>query len=447
MAALIAAAIATSQNGSFHLVTADYRNGNDISKWHRNTTLQYFPESSHRRTRSRRAVQHRERSLLIILPTYTNASVQYDYDDVYKTMWVDSAEAVFEASSYGRLTYPSELGAIVSVNVSRGLGPYCSYWEDTEHILDNWTAQENWQDFDSILTFLPTESGCTWSGLAIVNGCTGSNNDYCKAWIITNDASTIAHELGHTIHFGHASSNPEDDGTNSVEYGDPTDVMGSALLPVMFNFVHATEQNFTRWEWSDATDCTVKHIAALHIQPQQNIVHGILTERLPSLSEVAEREAHCTAYPCIDDRTTFSKFVIFDRVIIARTVYYVSYRSSGGIDANLGKEYKNKVYVHSYANNTNKDSIQQIDNARLVATIDKGETWHGTSLSVSVISMSQTEASISFCSHHHHHNDTLILGIVAATGAALLLVLCLALNCRQKSRLKGVYNTLPTLDS
>ena len=427
-----------------HLVTADYTRGDDPSLWHRHTYFEYFPEPNER---SRRAVSDGERSLLIILPAYLNASLSYDADDVFRTMWRDSAASVFEASSYGRVTYPESLGAVVSVDVQTGLGPYCTPFSYTDYILDHWhtfNVSVNASLFDSILTFVPEASGCAWGGLAFVNGCSSPGNTFCRAWVVTNDATTIAHELGHTIHFNHASLNEADDGTNSVEYGDGTDVMGSSPAPVHFNFVHATEHGFTNWAWYDNSACTTVTVSALHVAPSPGTIHGVLAERFPSFSEIAAREAFCNTTTCPADRSAFSVLSILGSSVVARTTYYVSYRGYGGLDANLSLAHRRRVYVHAYANDTGSEYA--IDNSRLVASIGRGEKWRGTTLRVRVVSTSDGAATIRFCPHDKTSTDTTTVWIIVGSIAAsfLLIAAFLMVVIWNRRSVYPAYDKLPS---
>lgn len=78
------------------------------------------------------------------------------------------------------------------------------------------------------LFILPTEAGnrtaCKWTGLAFV----GCQSYLCSAWV--RDIGTpgvYAHELGHLLGMGHASTDNNDDGTIDCEYCDTSCNMGN----------------------------------------------------------------------------------------------------------------------------------------------------------------------------------------------------------------------------
>ena len=150
--------------------------------------------------------------MLILIPTYANAAAPVTPADAFYTMWnASSAASVFNASSYGRVTYPPERAAIVGVTMTTDISADCNADGYTEYMLNNWATlsrsvhhtpsatsldTNDPSTFGTIVTFVPGASGCTWGGLAYVNGCIYSGNRYCRAWIMYNSARILSHELG-----------------------------------------------------------------------------------------------------------------------------------------------------------------------------------------------------------------------------------------------------------
>lgn len=175
--------------------------------------VQVSDEGAHVRTKTRarrksgsprrvkRAVADGPRSVLALVPVYTDAPTPYDPEDIKEAIWTQ-ADAVFNGSSYGRVNIPLERGVIAVVNNGVSIGSFgvCDYTGYVGAILSNWgspsfyhTGTEVQQPvdpatFDHIVTFLPPESGCTWAGLAYVPGS--------RAWLRTSDPVVVAHELG-----------------------------------------------------------------------------------------------------------------------------------------------------------------------------------------------------------------------------------------------------------
>jgi len=155
--------------------------------------------------RSRKSVPDGDRSVLVLLPTFTDAPAEVTATEIRTNLW-SSARLVFSESSRGRIDFPERLGAIASVSLGVSIASFdtCDYTGYTNTILGNWNAltgsgplvftgsgvpalvNPSW--FDHIVTFVPSASGCTWAGLAYVPGM--------YAWMRSPSASIIAHELG-----------------------------------------------------------------------------------------------------------------------------------------------------------------------------------------------------------------------------------------------------------
>ncbi len=271
----------------------------------------FLRQRSRRQELSQNAQNQDQRSLLVIIPIYTDVdpAFQFNPDVVIQAVW-DQAAKVFNGSSYGTLVFPKEFGTVAVVNTGAAVRtdfPVCDYpgyvnsilgssssFPETDQTYYTGSEVNGWYpyQYDHILTFLPQEAGCQWSGLAFVPGR--------FAWISAFiDPSTIAHELGHNLGLGHASADTTDTGANVQEYGDPSDVMGSAWNILGFNLPHSVLLGFTTVNTFPVQDLQGVQvpIAALAIDPDSKglLPHGYILPRVPSDQEVATREAYCNS--------------------------------------------------------------------------------------------------------------------------------------------------------
>ena len=98
------------------------------------------------------------------------------------------------------------------------------------------------------------DPGCTWAGYANV-GC----GTTCWAFLLDPLSilhGVMVHELGHNFTFGHASTDPNNDGVIDVEYGDLSDMMGSSRNWMNFNPPH-----FEYTDWYDPISYQLQSIA------------------------------------------------------------------------------------------------------------------------------------------------------------------------------------------
>ena len=144
----------------------------------------------------------------------------------------------------------------------------------------------------------------------------------------------------HNIGLGHASSDFGDTGENVDEYGDASDVMGSANGVVRFNFPHSMLLGYATGSSDGVPDCDGSGlpdgvtISALHVN-DVGAVHGLLVDRVPSDAESAARETYCSSAPCPADRDHLTVLVMGDASELVAVRYAISYRGSAGIDGNL----------------------------------------------------------------------------------------------------------------
>ncbi len=101
---------------------------------------------------------------------------------------------------------------------------------------------------------MTTEPVCAWAGYANV-GC----GTTCWAFVLDPLSilhGVMVHELGHNFTFGHASTDPNNDGVIDVEYGDLSDMMGSSRNWMKFNPPH-----FEYTDWYDPISYQLQSIA------------------------------------------------------------------------------------------------------------------------------------------------------------------------------------------
>ena len=173
------------------------------------------------------------KDLISIRATYSDVGgPDYcDYNCVYESMWGTPTNAVGYAgnlsrflhdSSFGRLRWPASLGKVVNVDMNKATSVYgaCDGGAITRDVVAMADAAGHAASgYTHVEIFLPAginTIGCTWGGLAQV-GCSRPQDTpragACWSFIRSSRLTTRAHEFGHNIGLGHASS-------AGSEYGD-----------------------------------------------------------------------------------------------------------------------------------------------------------------------------------------------------------------------------------
>lgn len=394
--------------------------------------------------KTRRSVPDGDRSILIVMLNYTDTTPA-DYCDwhcVYDQMWgVDITQTTqgtnefFKAISFNRIGFPASDSALVSIAMGTAASDIsgCPVETMASSAVSQWStltrvshfvgstvsAGYSPGDFDHVAFYLPANTGtfqCLFLGSAYVNACNDATNVYCRIWMRTSSASTLAHELGHNIGLHHATDDPNDDrilASASDEYGDGSDVMGSASHVVSVNRPHleALGYHTGRTGSADATltvdnffacstDLRTIVISATSLDPVDvptGQVSAVRFFRVPSTSEQSDTSAYCASHTCecgSSWRTTLFYDSEFSVQRVEYIYYYISYRSSTtGVDANLGASLQQKVYVHTYSPNT---SSYWVDRTFLVATLGSGQTkaLSRTGATISVTAANATAATV-----------------------------------------------------
>lgn len=142
--------------------------------------------------------------------------------------------------------------ATVNTNTYRMPQPSSVYTNNSTLLFNNATslvAGVDFSSYETVCVLFPDIPQIWWAGLASINGS--------RLWLNGNTSTrVVTHELGHNYGSSHASSwevpgsNPADPAGSYTEYGDFSDIMGSASLP---------EGHFNCWHkkkigWLDATN-------------------------------------------------------------------------------------------------------------------------------------------------------------------------------------------------
>ncbi|MDH5587119.1 MAG: hypothetical protein OEZ05_10860 [Nitrospirota bacterium] len=164
-------------------------------------------------------------------------------------------------------------------------------------------------------------SGCGWLALGEV-GSYGSTSTR-KSWSTRIDPLAFAHELGHNLGYHHAATDPDNDGTKNVEYGDTSDLMGYCCAKRKLNSVHVDQIG-----WFDRADL------------QSKIVDVTSTGQF-------------TLAPLGTDPSTSSDPQILRITTETGWPYYLSYRQKTGLDSALSTTYTTGVNIHRGLENGN----------------------------------------------------------------------------------------------
>jgi hypothetical protein len=161
--------------------------------------------------------------------------------------------------------------------------------------------------YDRKVYVLPRQNTCGWSGLASVGG----NPSY--AWIFRCDTPAVfAHELGHNLGMNHAA-------TLSSDYGDTSDIMGSALSGL--RQINAPHHEQMGWRAAEQF-MTVIESGVYDLDPLEMSAEDAF---LPQILKVAKPDTN--------------------------EYYYLSYRQPIGFDANLSSELTKRLHIHRYNGN------------------------------------------------------------------------------------------------
>ncbi|HEX5647354.1 MAG TPA: hypothetical protein VFX56_10320, partial [Nitrospira sp.] len=274
-----------------------------------------------------------------------------------------SVNTVYNESSFSQMNFPGSVDNVVLVSV-----PYdntCAYYTisnnaDTAAQL----AGVNLSQYQHRVYLVPPAkiSGCSWLALGQI-GNYGSTAVY-RSWSTRNDALAYAHELGHNLGWHHAATDPNNDGTFDVEYGDTSDLMGYCCSKRKINSVHSDQIG---WFNSGTLASRAVIVTAPGVYVLSPLGSDPLTTVNPQILKIT---------PPDNSRT-----------------YYLSYRRPIGLDAAIPSKYTTGVNIHrgrktdrwsyeiavlnsgtqsTFNDSLNGISIQQLTSDATQVTIDIG---------------------------------------------------------------------------
>jgi len=226
-----------------------------------------------------------------------------------------SVNSAYEEASFGQVTFSGNTATdVFLVSVPYDPAEACTY----RTIASNADAVSpvNLNGYRHRMYVVPPAaiSGCTWLALGEV-GSYGSTATR-KSWSTRIDPIAFAHELGHNIGWHHAATDPDNDGTKNVEYGDTSDLMGYCCSKRKLNSVHSDQAG-----WFDRAD---------------------LQSKIVDVTSAGQ----FTLAPLGSDPSSSSDPQILRITPATGWPYYLSYRQRTGKDAAMSSTYTTGVNVH-----------------------------------------------------------------------------------------------------
>jgi hypothetical protein len=276
------------------------------------------------------------RSVLVLVADFQGSPVSCSNAQIAGLMFGASAsvDGLYRASSYGAISFPGGPADVRRVSIGASAADPCNpnAWASTADAAAA-AAGVDLGSYQHRVYVLPSNVSCGWAGLATV-GCFG----VCRAWVATCQLPDVyAHELGHNLGLGHASTDADDDGDVDSEYGDNSDFMGVGGL----GYRHTNAPHKIQPGWMPAAQVVdvagegsrTVVVAALDVDPG--------TTGLPQVVRVVPPQGG--------------------------DPYIVSYRRRAGFDQTLSSSYAERTSVHRHAGGS--------ANTLLVATLADGEAF------------------------------------------------------------------------
>jgi len=226
-----------------------------------------------------------------------------------------SVNSAYEEASFGQVTFSGSTATdVFLVSVPYDSAEACAYRTIASQA--DAVSPVNLNGYRHKMYVVPPKaiSGCGWLALGEV-GSYGSTTTR-KSWSTRIDAIAFAHELGHNIGWHHAATDPDNDGTKNVEYGDTSDLMGYCCSKRKLNSVHADQAG-----WFDRSDLQNKIVDVT--SAGQFTLAPLGTDPSSSSDPQILRITPATGWP-----------------------YYLSYRQRTGKDAAMSSTYTTGVNVH-----------------------------------------------------------------------------------------------------
>ena len=286
---------------------------------------------------------------LVTLANFRDAAVKCSTGDVRALMFGEpgtfSVNGLYAAASGGRVTFSGDVTPPLTIDASSTDSCDISGWTsaaDAQSI----AAGVNPGAYQRRIYVMPPNS-CPAAGYGTVGG-TQSN-----AWVFTCDlAGVFAHELGHNLGMGHAS-------TPVSEYGDGTDPMG-----------------FSGWQ--------LRGLSAPHLQQL-----GWLDSS--SVRVIRESGTHTvTALAPVGTASSTPRALMLPKPD-TNEYYYLAYREANGFDQYVDANYLNRLSIHRYKGDGTSS------NTSLVGGLDVGETFvdEANGLRIAMLGNGASSATVS----------------------------------------------------
>ncbi|MDH5563876.1 MAG: hypothetical protein OEY91_09690, partial [Nitrospirota bacterium] len=226
-----------------------------------------------------------------------------------------SVNSAYEEASFGQVTFSGTTATdVFLVSVPYDPAEACAYRTIAANA--DSASPVNLNGYRHKMYVVPPAaiSGCTWLALGEVGSYASTATR--KSWSTRIDAIAFAHELGHNIGWHHAATDPDNDGTKNVEYGDTSDLMGYCCSKRTLNSVHVDQAG-----WFDRSDLQSKIVDVT--SAGQFTLAPLGTDPSSSSDPQILRITPSTGWP-----------------------YYLSYRQRTGKDVTLSSTYTTGVNIH-----------------------------------------------------------------------------------------------------
>ena len=268
------------------------------------------------------------------MPDVADSNVPLTIDEVKGKM--DMTDDWFQKASYGKLSINKDVNGDGSYDVYRiKLDDYSKATDgcSASKLRDKSLAKLTFMGIDVSLykyrVIVMPPLGCGWGGLGNV-GCGTS----CTSWIHgVNWNLVYPHELGHNLTLRHSSTDPENNGTKNVEYGDGSCPMGNKLSKGHFN-----SANTVRMGWLKGTDGQV--------------------------SDISNKSGNYSLPPMSDG----GKKILIYRINKDKN-YFLSYRTPTAFDQ-IKTEYSGGLSFHSKNGNSNSLFVKTLKPGEQIITAD-----------------------------------------------------------------------------
>jgi hypothetical protein len=277
-------------------------------------------------------------SVLAIRLCYKDSCPHSEEHQIREWLWDgkdlrSNNDALYRETSYGLVSFPKELGAVMTVHIDKNVATDCN----VHGMMSDGTAaakamhqkdssSPNPDSFMHITWYNPSKAGCNWGGI----GWMGTPwRPQKNTFMNMGGMLVIAHELGHNVGASHDATDRDDDGEQDHEYGDGTGLMGQGVCGF-----------------------TAPRRALFGYLPQSaQVTH-------PGCGPYAPTEV---ALRALDLFPTAGSASLIRIPRHGGGYYYVSFRRDHSYDTNMRRTYKNKVIVHVRNSNWNPMIIGALD--------------------------------------------------------------------------------------